>query len=410
MRPLFRRTLGDENDKIVFGIASFGGIFLIILIRVIGDAIVKTSDYKISFWDYLAVITAVGIILGYTVYIILTKNRTSISVDRASDNSYYLGLLFTLTSLAYSLIKLSTVEINVLYLLPDFGVALFSTIAGLFARIFLQQMRNDPQDIETEAREELGLAIRSLRESIGSVVSQLNGVKEQTSVSILELSNTIKQNQLQLEEELADAQKRSANKNAEAIDEVTKNFQNVGNNIQTQAGQITNFSSNMISEFTAVMSSLEEKLTKLGNAPEELSNRLGSLARDFENISTSIEKTTQNQSNLSNELSSAMTNLNQIFSEGSFSRIGRLSDLASQRLESLASTTEANLQNISDLNERLRKTAERITDVVQQDILRVKKKSDALHESIENLDEVSSDYIKQVTQATSLLRDKTNIK
>ena len=75
MRPLFRRTLGDENDKIVFGIASFGGIFLIILIRIIGDAIVKTSDYKISFWDYLAVITAVGIILGYTVYIILQKSN-----------------------------------------------------------------------------------------------------------------------------------------------------------------------------------------------------------------------------------------------------------------------------------------------------------------------------------------------
>ena len=49
-----------------------------------------------------------------------------------------------------------------------------------------------------------------------------------------------------------------------------------------------------------------------------------------------------------------MTNPNQIFSEGGFSRIGKLSDLASQRLESLASTTEAK-KNISDLNERLRK-------------------------------------------------------
>ena len=64
--------------------------------------------------------------------------------------------------------------IQVLSLLPDFGLALFSTIAGIFFRIFLQQLRNDPLDVETEAREELGIAIRQLRVTIGEVVGSLS--------------------------------------------------------------------------------------------------------------------------------------------------------------------------------------------------------------------------------------------
>ena len=112
-----------------------------------------------------------------------------------------MGLLFTLASLAYSLIKLSISDQaseqgiasakQVLTLLPDFGLALFSTIAGIFGRIYLQQMRNDPLDVETEAREELGIAIRQLRETIGQVVTNLNGLSAQTNVTLTELNQSV---------------------------------------------------------------------------------------------------------------------------------------------------------------------------------------------------------------------------
>ena len=82
-------------------------------------------------------------------------------------------------------------SVLVLSLLPDFGLALYSTIGGIFGRIVLQQMRNDPMDVETEAREELGLAIRQLRETIGQVVTNLNGLSTQTSVTLTELNQTV---------------------------------------------------------------------------------------------------------------------------------------------------------------------------------------------------------------------------
>ena len=36
----------------------------------------------------------------------------------------------------------------VLSLLPDFGLALFSTIGGIVGRIVLQQMQNDPMEVD----------------------------------------------------------------------------------------------------------------------------------------------------------------------------------------------------------------------------------------------------------------------
>ena len=66
-----------------------------------------SENKGIGFLDVLAIAVAVFVIIGYVAYILASKNRSGISVDRASDNVYYLGLLFTLSSLAYSLIKLS---------------------------------------------------------------------------------------------------------------------------------------------------------------------------------------------------------------------------------------------------------------------------------------------------------------
>ena len=62
----------------------------------------------------------------------------------AGDNLYYLGLLFTLISLILALFQLFVLEAQedvnrrAYELIGNFGVALFSTVAGIFARILFQ--------------------------------------------------------------------------------------------------------------------------------------------------------------------------------------------------------------------------------------------------------------------------------
>lgn len=73
--------------------------------------------------------------------------------DLIGDNAYYLGFLYTLSSLAYALWRF---QINQggdpADIIGSFGVALWSTIVGIAMRVFFSQLRQDPHDIEKEAR------------------------------------------------------------------------------------------------------------------------------------------------------------------------------------------------------------------------------------------------------------------
>lgn len=90
--------------------------------------------------------------------------------DQSGDNLYYMGFLFTLTSLAVSLYQFSS-ERSSEQIVQNFGIAIASTIAGIALRIFFNQMRRDPIEVEATARLELAEASRRVkRELDGSVL------------------------------------------------------------------------------------------------------------------------------------------------------------------------------------------------------------------------------------------------
>lgn len=105
--------------------------------------------------------------------------------DQAGDNCYYLGFLFTLFSLSLALIAFveagGTEEI-----VEDFGIALSSTIIGLALRVMFNQMRQDPVDIEREARAELAQAAQRLRASLDQSVVEMNSFSRSTQQSIVD--------------------------------------------------------------------------------------------------------------------------------------------------------------------------------------------------------------------------------
>src|SRR3954466_15244055 len=89
--------------------------------------------------------------------------------DQSGDNLYYMGFLFTLTSLAVSLHQYS-VEGSAEQIVQNFGIAIASTIAGIALRIFFNQMRRDPVEVEHVARLELAEASRKVKRELESTV------------------------------------------------------------------------------------------------------------------------------------------------------------------------------------------------------------------------------------------------
>lgn len=103
--------------------------------------------------------------------------------DQTGDNVYYLGFLFTLVSLAYTLNKFS-VSAGVEEVVQNFGVAISSTIAGVALRVMLSQMRTDPYDTERATRLALVDSSRHLRDELDASTLEFNAFRRQTQQSV----------------------------------------------------------------------------------------------------------------------------------------------------------------------------------------------------------------------------------
>ena len=110
----------------------------------------------------------VGIMLAYAALIFLARNLR-LRDDQSGDNLYYMGFLFTLTSLGVSLYQFSA-EHAAEDLVQNFGIAIGSTIAGIGLRVVFNQMRRDPVEVERMMRLELAEAARRVRRELDSTV------------------------------------------------------------------------------------------------------------------------------------------------------------------------------------------------------------------------------------------------
>jgi methyl-accepting chemotaxis protein len=109
--------------------------------------------------------------------------RFRLREDQAGDNCYYLGFLFTLVSLAHALVSFVRAG-GTEKIVEDFGIALATTIFGLVLRVAFNQMRQDPVEIEREARLELAEAAQRLRSELDQSVLEMNSFRRSTQQSI----------------------------------------------------------------------------------------------------------------------------------------------------------------------------------------------------------------------------------
>lgn len=184
--------LGRKRDRhnVVLWIFLIGSVVSVLLLR-------SFSGEGISALDWVAVFVAAVAVGGYAVYAwwVSRSGELTIGRDQAGDNAYYIGLLLTFASLGVALVKLvvlietdgrmsehqMVVTGQVAQLIPDFGVALASTIFGIAARLWLQQQRVSPAEAAEDARRELERGVaqftESLRVATGEISTSTNAIR-----------------------------------------------------------------------------------------------------------------------------------------------------------------------------------------------------------------------------------------
>jgi hypothetical protein len=106
--------------------------------------------------------------IGYAV-LIWSARSLRLRDDQAGDNLYYMGFLFTLTSLGVSLYQFNAARAAE-EIVQNFGIAIGSTITGIALRVIFNQMRQDPVEVERIMRLELADAARRVRQELDSAV------------------------------------------------------------------------------------------------------------------------------------------------------------------------------------------------------------------------------------------------
>lgn len=146
---------------------------------------------KLNDFGALTVTAApVLIMIGYAV--LLAARPFRLRDDQSGDNLYYMGFLFTLTSLAVSLYQFSAAG-SAEQIVQNFGIAIASTIAGITLRIMFNQMRRDPVETEATSRLELAEASRRVKRELENSILEFGYFRRITQQSITDALDEVRE-------------------------------------------------------------------------------------------------------------------------------------------------------------------------------------------------------------------------
>lgn len=208
---------------------------------------------------------AIGLIFAYAI-IVNMKGTGKLRSDQAGDNCYYLGLIYTLTSLSFAIFTFDPNK-TATTIVQGFGIALASTIAGLVLRVFFNQSRVDLNEVEDTARLELADAAAKLKGEL-SLLSQ----------NFSSFAIGLQQSVTEVRDEALDSVKETSLKAVAAVEELATEVK------ATLAAQATELSAHgkQVSENTAAVAvSLQQhkrSLDELTESFDDISEGLDEMA------------------------------------------------------------------------------------------------------------------------------------
>lgn len=146
-----------------------------------GITIIKLLQFRFDLNFVTIISIPIIFMVGYLITILLFKEL--LWDVRSADNLYYLGLLFTLVSLLFSLYQFEGHINQISNIIKNFGIALTSTIFGLAFRVFLIHFQNDYTNVEEEISRNIVHSAQKLKDELQGVVSDVNNFRKEINQS-----------------------------------------------------------------------------------------------------------------------------------------------------------------------------------------------------------------------------------
>jgi hypothetical protein len=281
------------------GLPSGLVFFAVVIVGVAYIVLAKLHDLPATFVTLVPVCIMVGyaILLGFVRFFRLRD-------DQSGDNLYYMGFLFTLTSLAVSLYQFHTDEGAADQIVQNFGIAIASTITGIALRICFNQMRRDPIEVEHTAHLELAVAARKVKQELEGSVLEFSFFRRATQQSLAEAVEEINTQLKDANEKIVGQLDTFATKSSKPLEEASKKsgdtilqlntriseaLENAVGRITQEVGQLSKMTERITTSFEGIVFRLSSLQTPDHIIEIKLSPMIQGLTRAVNNFSKSAE-------------------------------------------------------------------------------------------------------------------------
>jgi hypothetical protein len=259
----------------------WGDRYLFVVVFLMGAAALVTLKL-LGFGQAVVTAATVAFMLAYAAHVGLSR-RYRLRADRAGDSLYYLGFLYTMVSLAYSLYEFGHGG-GTESVVTNFGVALTTTILGLTLRVFFQQLRDDPFDVEREVQADLNDAAREFRFQLLSAVNDLGGLRLAVTQSVTEATTATSKAAVQAMGAVADTFRAAV---TDMVDSLKENHEAL--RAQQEATRAS------VERVGQAVDRLAQKLDALDVPAAAMKARLDSLTGRFTDLVTALEARTRTE-------------------------------------------------------------------------------------------------------------------
>lgn len=178
-----------DNQRVAF--------VIFFLIGAIG--VITLKEFELG--PFIAIAYSFLVMLSYVMF--CGTRPYAIRPDIIGDNIYYLGFLFTLVSLAYTLYKFTSADAEIDQIIKNFGIALSTTLMGVVGRVYFNQTHDETDDFKKEVGnllEQEQVLHLNLSERTRDLIMQIDAISDE----LVDLKkNTIVQVQDTAQESLA---------------------------------------------------------------------------------------------------------------------------------------------------------------------------------------------------------------
>ncbi len=235
-----------------------------------GSVYLKLTDIHPGF----AALWAAIVLFGYVIAVWSVGNLQT-EPETTGDNCYYLGFVFTLTSLAVTLYQMGDGEVGqgaLQDVISGFGIALSSTIVGIVLRVWLMRLRPDIVARDREARIELHTAIRRFRTALADSATAM----KRHSVESLQIMGEERSKLSQMTEEMTVAHRESLKSGANHQLEVLERTMKEGSekSIATIASTVESAFETSSKQFERQVSEIRENTVEFVKTESETMRRM----------------------------------------------------------------------------------------------------------------------------------------